>query len=67
MEDDKVKDKVSEQEREEVITKCKEVINWIDRNQTAEKEEFISQQKGLERICARIAMVNLFNTDIHYL
>ena len=67
MEDDKVKGKVSEQEREEVISKCEEVINWIDENQIAEKEEFTSQQKNLERICARIAMMNLFNVDIHYL
>ena len=55
MEDDKVKDKVSEQEREEVISKCKEVIDWIDINQTAEKEEYDAQQKDLERICARMA------------
>ena len=62
MEDDKVKNKVSEQEREEVISKCKEVIDWIDRNQTAEKEEFISQQKDLEKICSR--MTTLFNIDV---
>ena len=67
MEDDKVKNKVSKQEREEIISKCKEVVDWIDRNQKAKKEEIISQQKDLERICARIAMMSLFNTDIHYL
>ena len=54
MEDDKVKDKVSEQERENIISKCEEVIDWIDNNQTAEQEEFISQQENLERICTRI-------------
>ena len=59
MEDDKVKDKVSEQERENIISKCKEVIDWIDNNQTAEQEEFISQQENLERICTRIE--TLFN------
>ena len=58
MEDDKVKDKVSEQEREEVISKCKD---WIDRNQTA---EMVSQQKDLERICTRMA--TLFNIDINF-
>ena len=56
MEDDKVKNKVSEQEREGVINKCEEVIDWIDRNQTAEKEEFVSQQKYLEKIYSRMAI-----------
>ena len=55
MEDDKVKDKVSEQENEEVINKCEEVIDWIDKDQTTEKEEFVSKQKDLERIYARMA------------
>ena len=59
MEDDKVKDKVSEQECEEVISKCKEVIDWIDINQTAEKEEYDAQQKDLERICARMATLTV--------
>ena len=65
MEDDKVKDKVSEQKREQVISKCEEVINWIDRNQTAEKEEFVSQQEDLERIYA--TMATLFNISINFL
>jgi len=67
MGDDKVKDKVSDSEREEVIKKCNKVIDWIDKNQTAKTEEFISWQKDLERICSRIAMKNLLNTDIYYL
>ena len=62
-----VKNEVSEREREEIIIKCKEVIDWINKNQTAETEEYISQQKDLERTCARIAVMHLFNTDIHYL
>ena len=40
MEDDK--GKVNEQEREDIISKCEEVIDWIDNNQTAKLEEFIS-------------------------
>ena len=59
MEDDKVKDKITEQECEEVISKCKEVIDWIDKNQTAEKEEFDAQQKDLERICAKLATLTV--------
>ena len=54
MDDNKVKDKVSEQECEDIISKCEEVIDWIDKNQAAEQEEFISQQENLERVCTRI-------------
>ena len=61
MEDDKVKDKVSEQECEEVISKCKEVIDWIGKNQTAEKEEFDAQQKDLEKVCARMTTLTINN------
>ena len=35
--DDKIKDKVPEEDRQKVISKCKEVIDWLDSNQTAEK------------------------------
>ena len=51
MEEDKVKDKVPEDEREKVVSKCKEVIDWLDKNQTAEKDEFDYQQKELEKVC----------------
>ena len=54
MEDDKVKDKVSEENRQTVIDKCKEAIDWLDKNQTAEKEEFEHQQKELEKVCMPI-------------
>ena len=54
MEDDKVKDKVSESERQTVVDKCKEVIDWLDKNQTAEKEEFEHQQKELEKVCTPV-------------
>ena len=54
MDDDKVKDKVSEDDRQTVITKCKEVIDWLDHNQQAEKDEFEHQQKELEKVCTPI-------------
>lgn len=54
MEDDKVKDKVSESERQTVVDKCKEVIDWLDKNQAAEKEEFEHQQKELEKVCTPV-------------
>ena len=54
VEDDKLKDKISEEDKEAVKAKCQEVISWLDGNQTAEKEEFEHQQKELEKICTPI-------------
>lgn len=51
MEDDKVKDKIDASDKERVISKCNEVISWLDANQLAEKEEFLDKQKELEAIC----------------
>ena len=36
------------------MDKCKEVIDWLDKNQTAEKDEFEHQQKELEQVCTPI-------------
>ncbi|KAL6422836.1 hypothetical protein ACFW04_010397 [Cataglyphis niger] len=51
MEDDKVKDKIDPSDKEKVISKCNEIISWLDANQLAEKEEFADKQKELEAIC----------------
>lgn len=51
MENDKVKDKVNASDKEKAISKCNEVISWLDANQLAEKEEFADKQKELEAIC----------------
>jgi L1 cell adhesion molecule like protein len=51
VEDDKVKDKISDDDKKTVVDKCNEVIAWLDANQTAEKDEFEHQQKELEGIC----------------
>lgn len=50
-EDDKLKDKLSEEDKKSILDKCKEVIDWMDHNQEAEKEEFEYQQKELEKVC----------------
>uniref|UniRef100_A0A1X7URU8 Uncharacterized protein n=1 Tax=Amphimedon queenslandica TaxID=400682 RepID=A0A1X7URU8_AMPQE len=55
MDSDKVKNKVSEDERTQAVDKCKEVIAWLDKNQTAKKEDFEHQQKELEKICTPVA------------
>lgn len=54
MEDDKVKDKIDASDKEKVMSKCNEVISWLDANQLAEKEEFADKQKELEAICSPI-------------
>jgi len=51
IEDDKVKDKIPEDDRKTVMDKCEEVIKWLDANQLAEKEEFEDKQKELEKVC----------------
>lgn len=51
VEDDKIKDKIDAADKEKVLTKCNEVIAWLDANQLADKEEFGHQQKELESIC----------------
>uniref|UniRef100_A0A1B6D262 Heat shock 70 kDa protein cognate 4 n=2 Tax=Clastoptera arizonana TaxID=38151 RepID=A0A1B6D262_9HEMI len=51
MEDEKLKDKITEADKNTVLEKCNEVIRWLDSNQLAEKEEFEHKQKELEGIC----------------
>merc|ERR1712166_1269811 len=51
VEDEKVKDKISEEDKKTIMDKCSETITWLDANQTAEKDEFEHQQKELEGIC----------------
>ncbi|WP_411016619.1 Hsp70 family protein, partial [Salmonella sp. s51944] len=54
MEDEKIKDKVSEEERKTIVEKCSEELSWLESNQSAEKDEFEHHQKELEGICSPI-------------
>ncbi|CAH1241884.1 HSPA8 [Branchiostoma lanceolatum] len=54
VEDEKVKDKISEDDKKAITDKCNEVISWLDANQMAEKDEFEHQQKELEKVCMPI-------------
>jgi L1 cell adhesion molecule like protein len=54
VEDEKLKDKISAEDRQKVLDKCNEVIRWIDSNQLAEKDEFEHKQKELEKVCMPI-------------
>merc|ERR1712228_126364 len=51
IEDDKVKDKISEDEKKKIADKCDEAIKWLDANQLAEVEEFNDKQKEVEAVC----------------
>jgi len=48
VEDSNIKDKLDESERKVITDKCKEAIEWLEKNQTAEVEEFKDKQKELE-------------------
>merc|ERR1712134_204599 len=54
VEDDKVKDKISDEERKQIVEACDEAIKWLDGHQTAEKDEFDYQKKELEKVCTPI-------------
>merc|ERR1739838_833878 len=54
VEDDKLEDKISEDDKSAVVTKAKEVLDWLDNNQQAEKDEFEDKQKELEKIAMPI-------------
>jgi len=54
VEDDKVKDKISEEERKQISEACDEAIKWLDTNQLGDKEEYEHKQKEVEKICMPI-------------
>lgn len=51
MEDNKVKDKISEGDKKLITDKCSEVVSWLDTQPDASKEEYERRQKELESIC----------------
>ncbi|TMS39814.1 hypothetical protein L596_006287 [Steinernema carpocapsae] len=51
VEDEKLKDKISDEDKKKINDKCDEILSWLDANQTAEKDEFEHHQKELEGVC----------------
>ncbi|XP_066444425.1 heat shock 70 kDa protein [Eleutherodactylus coqui] len=51
VEDDNVKDKMSPDDKKSIVEKCNETLSWLDKNQLAEKEEYVHHQKELEKVC----------------
>ena len=54
VEDKKLKDKISEEDKKTISDKCEEVIKWVDANNFAENDEFENKQEEFEEICNRI-------------
>merc|ERR1712198_700438 len=46
-----LKDKIPESDKSNILNKINDTISWLDRNQTAEIDEFKDKQKELEAIC----------------
>lgn len=51
VEDDKVKDKISESDQKLILDKCNEVVSWLDTQPDASKELYERRQKELESTC----------------
>merc|ERR1712158_229313 len=51
LDDEKLKDKISDGDREVISKKCDEAIKWLDANQLAEVDEFKDKQKEVEGVC----------------
>ncbi|KAM7262892.1 hypothetical protein ACFE04_002878 [Oxalis oulophora] len=48
---DKLADKLEADEKEKVETAVKEALEWLDDNQTAEKEDYDEKLKEVEAVC----------------
>uniref|UniRef100_A0A2K5R6D8 Heat shock cognate 71 kDa protein n=1 Tax=Cebus imitator TaxID=2715852 RepID=A0A2K5R6D8_CEBIM len=51
VEDGKLQGKINNEDKQKILDKCNEIINWLDKNQIAKKKEFEHQQKELEKFC----------------
>lgn len=51
IEDENIKNKLSDSDRQNILQKCDDTIAWLDGNQQAEKEEFEYKQKEMEQMC----------------
>uniref|UniRef100_UPI00398E8D8C heat shock cognate 71 kDa protein-like isoform X2 n=1 Tax=Pristiophorus japonicus TaxID=55135 RepID=UPI00398E8D8C len=61
VEDDNIKGKMSEDDKQKVLNKVKETLDWLDKNQMAEKDEFEFHQKELEKVCNPV-ITNLYQS-----
>uniref|UniRef100_A0A2K6JN96 Heat shock protein family A (Hsp70) member 8 n=1 Tax=Rhinopithecus bieti TaxID=61621 RepID=A0A2K6JN96_RHIBE len=57
--DEKLQGKTNGDDKQKILDKCNEIINWLGKNQAAKKEESEHQQKELEKVC------NPINTKLY--
>merc|ERR1711884_959983 len=51
IDDEKMADKISADDKKLISDKCDDAIKWLDANQLAEVEEFSEKQKEVEAVC----------------
>merc|ERR1712211_29440 len=51
LDDSQLNNKISEEDKKTITDICNDALNWLDRNQMAETEEFKDKQKEVETIC----------------
>merc|ERR1712218_416645 len=51
IDDEKMADKISADDKKLIADKCDEAIKWLDADQLAEVEEFQEKQKEVEAVC----------------
>ncbi|XP_038171708.1 heat shock cognate 71 kDa protein-like [Arvicola amphibius] len=61
VEDEKLQGKINDENKQKILDKYNEIISWLDKNKTTEKEEFEHQQKELEKVCNPI-ITKLYQT-----
>uniref|UniRef100_A0A2K5DDL1 Heat shock cognate 71 kDa protein n=1 Tax=Aotus nancymaae TaxID=37293 RepID=A0A2K5DDL1_AOTNA len=54
VEDGKLQGKINDEDKQKILDKCNEILNWLDKNQIAKKKEFEYQQKELEKVCSSL-------------
>lgn len=54
VEDSKVENKLTPDDMETAKNKAQEVIDWLNRNSLAEKEEYEEKERDLQRVCSPI-------------
>lgn len=48
---DKLGDKIDSDDKEKIESALKEALDWLDENQTAEKEDYVEKLKEVEAVC----------------
>merc|ERR1719465_258390 len=54
LDDDKVKDKISDDDKQKATSAIDAALSWLEGNQMAEKEEFEDKRKEVEGVCTPI-------------